>query len=570
VSRAERVPVRAVAPAADPGGVLGAARSRSLGALTGSRTGPRDMIAVSEAGVGKSALLDAVAAELAGWRCLRVRARRDEQGAPFAVVRALAAAAADGAATLTDASPVDRAAQLFDALVLPAGEDPVVQGDRVVLAWLDYLEALTTAGPLALLVDDADRADLSSLRLLDRALVHLAARPFALVITQAPGRPVALGDGLEPTQVVAIRIGPLGPRACGRLVRRWAPGCGGDDEARVVRAAAGNPMHLRELCRDLARAGADAPPRSVAELLWARLVELPAETRRALRAASIIGRELWLAAVELLLGAPAGDPVVARHCDALIGAGYLRATPSRIQGHAQLEFTSELAYLAAYELTDATERRAGTRDRRLARRHAPGRYCARATDAAGARDRPPAHCRAPRQPAATPSCLPIQRRDRRRAARRAWRVAGAARAGPVLARLERRGRASARPRCRSAPRRGSAPASRSPAPGSSATTRRCWRSPAVAARRRARTCVAAERRVVCRALSQLGPERTASLRCARSSTRWRRRRSAPRGGPGASARCRKGGPRPASTRRSTASSPPTAPTSSRAICARRR
>ena len=59
----------------------------------------------------------------------------------------------------------------------------------------------------------------------------------ALVITQAPGRPVALGDGLEPTQVVAIRIGPLGPRACGRLVRRWAPGCGGDDEARVVRAA---------------------------------------------------------------------------------------------------------------------------------------------------------------------------------------------------------------------------------------------------------------------------------------------------------------------------------------------
>ena len=48
---------------------------------------------------------------------------------------------------------MDRAAQLFDALVLPAGEDPVVQGDRVVLAWLDYLEALTTAGPLALLVD---------------------------------------------------------------------------------------------------------------------------------------------------------------------------------------------------------------------------------------------------------------------------------------------------------------------------------------------------------------------------------------------------------------------------------
>lgn len=532
LSRAERVPVRAaVAPAADPGGVLG--RARPLAQLLGALTEVADedlatLIAVSgEAGVGKSALLDAVAAELAGWRCLRVRARRDEQGAPFAVVRALAAAAADGAATLTDASPVDRAAQLFDALVLPAGEDPVVQGDRVVLAWLDYLEALTTAGPLALLVDDADRADLSSLRLLDRALVHLAARPFALVITQAPGRPVALGDGLEPTQVVAIRIGPLGPRACGRLVRRWAPGCGGDDEARVVRAAAGNPMHLRELCRDLARAGADAPPRSVAELLWARLVELPAETRRALRAASIIGRELWLAAVELLLGAPAGDPVVARHCDALIGAGYLRATPSRIQGHAQLEFTSELAYLAAYELTDATERRAGHREiAGWLARHAPQAdgLRARHLDAAGARDEAARHHLAAARAAlaggdtqlfeaelasaATADAPPDVRGESLvlRGQAQFWR-------GSLRDAVELGARALAALPVGTAAWFGAASLAITSAGQLGDHAQMLAIAEAVAATPpRADDAVAAERRVVaaCRALSQLGPERTAS------------------------------------------------------------
>ena len=399
LSRAERVPAPATqAPPTDPGGVLG--RARPLAQLLGVLAEVADedvaaLVAISgEAGVGKSALLDAAAAALPAWRCLRARARRDEQGSPFAVVRALAMAAADGTVTLTDPAVADRAALLFDALRMPPGEDPVVQGDRVVLAWLDHLEALSAAGPLALFIDDVDRADLSSLRLLERALLHLAARPFALVVTQAAARPVALGDGLDPSRVVALRLGPLGPRASARLVRRWAPGCDAADAARVVGAAAGNPMHLRELCRDLGRVAPGDAPRSVAELLWARLVELPPDVRRALRAASIVGREAWLPAVALLLGAPAGDALVARHCEALIAAGYLRATPSRLFGQAQLEFTSELAYLAAYELTDAAERRAGHRAvADWLAQHAPQAELLRARhlDGAGARDEAARH-----------------------------------------------------------------------------------------------------------------------------------------------------------------------------------
>lgn len=363
LSRAERLPPRAAeAPATGAAGppidadhVIG--RAHPLAQIAGLLADVAEeemaaMIAVSgEPGIGKSAVLAAAVSASPGWRCLQARASRDQRGTPFGVLRALVSGQADA-----DTAPFAR------ALELGAATDPVLHGDRVLLAWLDRLELWTSAGPVVVVVDDADQADLSSIHLLARALDYLRARPFALIISHALGQPPAIAEVLGGPRAVAVRLGPLGSRAAGRLAARWA--AGGEPAAleRVVATAAGNPTHLRELCRELARSGASEEPRSVAELLWQRLERLAPEIRRTLRAASIIGRRLWVPVLEVLLGVPPGDAVVARHIAALVGEGYLRPSPGQVAGHELVAFTSELAYLAAYELTGDDERRAGHRE----------------------------------------------------------------------------------------------------------------------------------------------------------------------------------------------------------------
>jgi Protein kinase domain/AAA ATPase domain len=371
LSRAERTLRMSAAPlAADAGGLVG--RQRVLAQIEGvmaevtAEQTPALVVVSGDPGAGKSAVLEELAARAGGFRCVRARSQRDQMGVPFSSARALLRSA--GGATDRDAA--------FDQ----DGEqvDPVLWGDRVILAWLDRFEAWLDA-PLLVLVDDADLADLSSLRLLDRAFAQFVDRPFVVVVTQSSAASATIGAHLPEHAIARVVLTPIGDRSALMLAARWAKAASQAAHERVVRIAAGNPAHLRELCRALDH-GDEIDTRSAAQLVWVRLGGLDPELRRTLRAAAIVGRVLWPSAVARLLGLPAGDAGLARRLATAIAGDTLRACPSsRIAGEAQLEFTSELGFLAAYELTGDEDRRAAHRTvAEWLAEHAPGESALRA------------------------------------------------------------------------------------------------------------------------------------------------------------------------------------------------
>ncbi len=215
-----------------------------------------------EAGVGKTALLDA-AAEIAlerGAKILRARGGEHERDFPYGVVRQLLEA------ELTEAGSRE---QLFVGAAAKA--EPVFEADPALGSGVDSFAAqhgiywlvsdlAAAAPPLVLLVDDAQWADEPSLR----ALLYMARRldelPVALLLTirsGEPDAPVALTDELRAIDgSVAIDPAPLSAVAATELI---ASGLGQDPGERFVeacrRAGAGNPFLTVELVRGLRAEG---------------------------------------------------------------------------------------------------------------------------------------------------------------------------------------------------------------------------------------------------------------------------------------------------------------------------
>src|SRR5690606_12575957 len=100
----------------------------------------------------------------------------------------------------------------------------------------------------------------------------------------------------------AIELEPLSPRPAAELARRLlGPDAPADAAAEIASTAAGNPLHIAELAR---HRGAGPMPLSddLLATIEARLTQLPAATRRVLRAASVLGSRFWTGAVAAILG----------------------------------------------------------------------------------------------------------------------------------------------------------------------------------------------------------------------------------------------------------------------------
>ncbi len=287
LSRAERPSIPAEAGSMAPGALLG--RARELGQVRGllahaveaqvgvlvAITGPR--------GIGRSALLEAAAAEWLGHR-RTARCSPSEGGTPFALVRRL----------------------LGDAAVWPDSRsaEPLVVADRLRLAWLDTLDAWSTE-PLAIFLDDLHQADLPSLRFLALAADHLRHAPFALVFTSTTdGIPLFAASDPDLTQVA---LGPLGERALRQLAERWGAS---RTDAHVL--CGGNPGELVGLCNSHTSVPA-----------WARLGTLPPEHRRVARACALAGIDPDLECVAELLGTRPDDPALVADLAALVQGGLL-------------------------------------------------------------------------------------------------------------------------------------------------------------------------------------------------------------------------------------------------------
>ena len=225
------------------------------------------------AGIGKTAVLDAVraAAEGDGFRVLRARGAELEREFAFGVVRQLvepllAEASDEERAVLLDGPPGVAARLLGLPLTPGASNEPAPAAPDpsfAVLHGLYWLVAnLAAERPVALVVDDVHWADGGSLRFLSflmprleelRVSVLLAARPAEG--WAAPEAQLLAGLAEDPATEV-LRLGPLTADAVGRLI---AAGLRSEPDPRFTaacwEATGGMPFLVRALVATLAEEG---------------------------------------------------------------------------------------------------------------------------------------------------------------------------------------------------------------------------------------------------------------------------------------------------------------------------
>ena len=252
--------------------------------LAETRRGGGRLVTVSgEAGIGKTALVDAFIGRLPrGTRWLRGACDPVVPARPFAPV-------------------LDMAGQLRDGLrAALASEDR----DRVINRFLDVLREVGSGS--VVVFEDLHWADSATLDLLRVAGRRLSTTPVLIIGTvrgqdldeEHPLR-LALGE-IPPSLVTDLSVPPLSLSAVGALAEGT-----GIDPADVHRATGGNPFFVTEVIA----AGGQAVPTTVRDAVRSRVGRLSPEARGVLRATAVLGTRVergLIAAVAEGEGGPAG------------------------------------------------------------------------------------------------------------------------------------------------------------------------------------------------------------------------------------------------------------------------
>ncbi|MET0384542.1 MAG: protein kinase [Polyangiales bacterium] len=193
-----------------------------------------------------------------------------------------------------------------DPSLRAARHDPALMSERKRRAFARFLLALATREPLLIVIDDLQWGDFASVDYLDDALREVGDRAVMMCALARPEAYERFPQLWADHDRQDIRLPRLTSRASEQLVRAVL----GDDAARVslpriAELADGHPFYIEELLRHIARHGRDfrSLPPSLLALAQARLEQLPADTRRVLRAASVLGERCWPSAVRALVGA---------------------------------------------------------------------------------------------------------------------------------------------------------------------------------------------------------------------------------------------------------------------------
>jgi hypothetical protein len=252
-----------------PAGVIGrtAELERLRGALAQAWSAAARTVVVSgEPGIGKTTLLDALAAEAVRRGGVALWGRADPEDRAYGVWRAvLRALAGEPDATL---------ARLLGGAGEPGGEEERL---RLFDAVAGALARAAADQPLLVILEDLHWADASSLRLL------------AHVVDAEPGAQLLIaGSSRTPLDLRAdtVELSGLAPEA----VRALLPAELAADTLETIHArTAGNPFYVVELARLLA-AGAKGVPVRVREVVRARVEQLGPDTGTVLEAGAVAGR----------------------------------------------------------------------------------------------------------------------------------------------------------------------------------------------------------------------------------------------------------------------------------------
>lgn len=314
--------------------------------LTGvrARTGAA-LVLRGEAGIGKTALLQHAGAGAGGCRVLRVTGVESEMELSYAGLHQLCAPLLAGLETL----PEPQRQALATAFGQQAGGVP----DRfmVGLATLSLLAQAGDEQPLVCLIDDLQWLDqVSALTLAFVARRLLAEAVLLLFAVREPMSPDIVAD------LPQLTLRGLPDGASSQLLESIVPGRMDDRvRRRILKEAAGNPLALLELPREL------TPPEPVSGLITVRSGTVPsrveADYLSRVRALSEEDRRLLLTAA----ADPSGDVALLRRAaqrlridvDAALSEGNLNGL---ILIDEQVHFRHPLMRSAAYRAATDSER----------------------------------------------------------------------------------------------------------------------------------------------------------------------------------------------------------------------
>jgi DNA-binding CsgD family transcriptional regulator len=262
----------------------------------------RVLLIEGEPGIGKTALLDAVAerARTADMTVLAARAGELEREFGFGAVRQLF----ESPARKLSEAEIFAGQARFAAPVLDveiegiahgasAGESvyPAVHG----LYWMT-VNLAESAGALALILDDAHWADGASLRFLAYLARRLEELPLLLAVAARPGKEA---DLLHHSLAGARPLTPqrLSEEATATVVRSVAPHAGDEDCRSCHEATGGNAFYVHELAAAIrdreGHDGAAQPdawsPENVTRTVAGRIAALAPDAREVAHACAILG-----------------------------------------------------------------------------------------------------------------------------------------------------------------------------------------------------------------------------------------------------------------------------------------
>lgn len=306
-----------------------------------------------EAGVGKTRLAQVIALEAAG-RAVQVasgRAYPVESGVPYALITdALLPLARRHMGSTGALDEGDELASLFPVFrrgherAFPA-DDPAEFKGRLLWTFTERLRALARHAPLALILDDVQWADASSLELLHFLARQTADDPILIVCTYidgagAAGALRAVEQSLLGLGVARVhRVEPLDPPAVRELIAAVFD-CSNEEVRRFAdtlhRWTGGNVFFAQEVLQSLVASGRlrridaawegwnEAPlelPRTVRQAVMQRVQQLTPAARVVAGIAAVVGARVPYRLLRAAAGIPESDLLAG--IDALCGAGVL-------------------------------------------------------------------------------------------------------------------------------------------------------------------------------------------------------------------------------------------------------
>jgi DNA-binding CsgD family transcriptional regulator/tetratricopeptide (TPR) repeat protein len=316
-----------------------------------------------EPGVGKSALIDAVTARAAAQGNAVFWAAGDELMQPFPL--RLMADCLGISAGSPDAASAGIAGLLRGDPGGPGALDPVMAAAEQMLELVDRRCA---RGPVVLAAEDLQWADEPSLLAWNRLARAVDQIPLLLI---GAARPLPqrvkldlLRELVTERAGVVIDLEPLDASSTAELAAKLANGVPGPRLQATLGRAGGNPLYVRELVDALVRDGrvevsgdtaelhgdVAATPASLRAVVGSRLGFMPAETRKLVRMAALLGNEFDAGELAAVTGQPVAQ-LAGILADAIAG-GVLSDTGER------LRFRHELIHQILVEQTPAGIRRA--------------------------------------------------------------------------------------------------------------------------------------------------------------------------------------------------------------------